>query len=52
MFRKIKRRSHAEALEAYALGLVNDALTVVYGVKAFAHMLRVPQHDPYVVAIG
>jgi hypothetical protein len=45
-FGKSKRRSHAEALEACALGLVNYALTVVYVVKAFTLMLRVPQHDP------
>ncbi len=42
---KAKKGCHAEALEACALGIVNYALAIVHNVKAFAHMLRVPQHD-------
>jgi hypothetical protein len=43
--RKIKKGCHAEALEACALGIANYALALMHGVKAFARMLRVPQHD-------
>jgi hypothetical protein len=43
--RKIKKGCHAEALEACALGIANYALAFMHGGKAFARMLRVPQHD-------
>jgi len=43
--RKIKKGCHAEAPEACALGIANYALTLMHGVKAFAHMVRVPHHD-------
>jgi hypothetical protein len=43
--RKIKKGCHADALEACALVIANYALAVMHSVKAFAHMLRVPQHD-------
>jgi hypothetical protein len=35
--RKIKKGCHAEALEACALGILNYALALMQGVKAFAH---------------
>jgi hypothetical protein len=43
--RKIKKGCHGEVLEPCALGIVNYALKFMQGVKAFARMLRVPQHD-------